>query len=159
MEMYLPPMKGKKHILRIIREIINTDSVDKKTSIKNGIEFLNKVQKKRSVLFLMSDFIDDNYIDAIKLVKKRHDIIPVKIKDEFEVEFPDLGNVMLKDIETGKIKLVDTSDIKIRSYLTSLFVNIENELQAKLNKSGVRHLSLTVEEDYVKPFIKFFKNR
>jgi uncharacterized protein (DUF58 family) len=158
-EKYIPPKKGRKNTLRIISEILNTDSTGKKTKIEAALNFLSAVQKKRSVCFFFSDFIDDGYENALRIFRKKHDLIPVKIEDKFEVSFPDLGIVRLMDQESGKSLLVDTSDPNFHSQLKKQQGKYKNYFEAVTKKHNLGSVSFSTDEDYLKSFIKFFKSR
>ena len=113
-ELYIPPSKGKTHVLRIIRELIEFKPLSKKTDINSALEFLNKVMKKKSIAFLLSDFISSDYEKSLKIVSKKHDLTGIKVYDKLEEFIPNLGLVQMFDQELGEIKLIDTSSSKIR---------------------------------------------
>ena len=112
-EKYIPAKKGKKHILRIIHELISIKPENKKTNIKEAINFFNSINKKRSICFVISDFIDDNYIDSISIANKKHDVICIKIQDYLEKKLPKLGLLNILDPETGKSKRSSKGDLSI----------------------------------------------
>ena len=113
-EKYIPPQKGKKHILRLIQEIINFKPKHKKTNIESALEYLNMVIKKRSISFIISDFISANYQKSIKIIKKRHDIIGIKLNDKSEKDLPNIGIIPLQNSETGEKYFLDSSNKKVR---------------------------------------------
>jgi uncharacterized protein (DUF58 family) len=158
-EIYIPPKKGRKNTLRIIREILNFDNYGKKTNISQGLNFMNAVQKKRTACFIFSDFIDNNYDNAIRILRKKHDLIPVKISDKFETLLPDLGLVQIRDQESGKTILIDTSDASIRSKMLRQASKYNDLFSATMKKYGIGSVSFNTDEDYLKSFIKFFKSR
>ena len=156
---YIPPKKGKSHVLRVIRELLYTKPNSSGTSIKNALDFLLKVIKRRCVVFLLSDFLDDKYWDSIKIVNRKHDLIGVNIYDPYEMELPDIGMIKVEDPETGKMFWIDTSygpDLKE--------MNTENnktliELKKKTSKIVLDFISISTGEDYIEPLMKFFKKR
>ena len=156
---YIPPKKGKSHVLRVIRELLYTESNGQGTSIKNALDFLMKVSKRRCVVFLLSDFLDDKYWDSIKIVNRKHDLIGVNIYDPYEIALPDIGMIKVEDPETGSMFWIDTSynpDLKQ--------MNIDNnkilsDLKKKTSKIGLDFISISTGEDYVDPLMKFFKKR
>ena len=156
---YIPPKKGKSHVLRVIRELLYTKSSSQGTSIKNALDFLMKISKRRCVVFLLSDFLDDKYWDSIKIVNRKHDLIGVNVYDPYEVALPDIGMIKVEDPETGSMFWIDTSynpDLKQ--------MNIENnkrlsDLKKKTSKIGLDFISISTGEDYVDPLMKFFKKR
>jgi uncharacterized protein (DUF58 family) len=158
-EIYIPPKKGRKNTLRIIREILNFDNYGKKTNISQGLNFMNAVQKKRTACFIFSDFIDNNYDNAIRILRKKHDLIPVKISDKFETLLPDLGLVQIRDQESGKTILIDTSDTSVRSKMLRQASKYNDLFSATMKKYGIGSVSFNTDEDYLKSFIKFFKSR
>ena len=107
---YIPPKKGKSHVLRVIRELLYTNSEGRGTSIGNALDFVMKVSKRKSVVFLLSDFIDENYWDSLKIVNRKHDFVGIKISDPFEVNFPNVGMLKAEDPETGSVFWIDTSN-------------------------------------------------
>ena len=115
-EKYIPPKKGKKHVLRLITDIVNHDfdSNQKRTSIKNAIDFANKISKRKSVIFLISDFIDDNFWNELKFLNFKHDLVGLQIYDSYEKDFPNIGLINIYDSETGKKTWIDTSSRKNR---------------------------------------------
>src|SRR3954471_17069498 len=113
-EKFIPPKKGKTHILRIIRELINFQPANSKTNISEGLRYVRNVIKKRSICFVISDFQDEKFEDALKLANKKHDVVALQIYDQRETEIPNVGLIRVKDAESGEILLVDTSDAAIR---------------------------------------------
>ncbi len=158
-ERYIPPKKGRRNALLIIREILDMDTTSKKTDIAIGLNFMNAVQKKRSVCFLFSDFLDVKYENALKLLRKKHDLIPVKIDDKFEAALPDLGLVTILDQESGKHILVDTSDAWVKSQLAKQSKKYSDYFEQNMKKYGIGSVNFYTDEDYLKSFIKFFKSR
>ncbi len=156
---YVPPKKGKSHVLRVIRELLYTKPTGNGTSIKNALEFFMKVSKRRCVVFLLSDFLDKEYWDSIRIVNRKHDLIGIKIYDPFEVNLPDIGMIKVEDPETGSMFWIDTSYVpdlqKMNNENIRSFVALEKE-SAKI---GLDFISISTDEDYVDPLMKFFKRR
>ena len=156
---FVPPKKGKSHVLREIRELLYTKPTGNGTSIKNALEFFMKVSKRRCVVFLLSDFLDKEYWDSIRIVNRKHDLIGIKIYDPFEVNLPDIGMIKVEDPETGSMFWIDTSYVpdlqKMNNENIRSFVALEKE-SAKI---GLDFISISTAEDYVDPLMKFFKRR
>src|SRR5262245_11401567 len=114
-ELYLPPRKGRKHVLRVIREIVEAEPRGRKTSIASALAFLSRVQKRRSVCFVLSDFIDEGWESPLRIAMARHDMVAMRVTDPAELELPDLGLVELVDAETGATRLIDSSSSHVRS--------------------------------------------
>ena len=156
---YIPPKKGKSHVLRVIRELLYTESNNRGTSIKNALDFLMKVCKRRCVVFLLSDFLDDKYWDSIKIVNRKHDLIGINIYDPYEMELPNIGMIKVEDPETGSMFWIDTSydpDLKQMNTENNKVLSI---LEKKTSKIGLDFISISTAEDYVNPLMNFFKKR
>ncbi len=158
-EAYLPPKKGKKNILRIIREVIQIEPKGRGTSVEKALQFLNNVQSKRSIAFVLSDFVSDDFETAISIAAKKHDLIGINIYDEREKEMPNIGLIRIKDLESGKIKIIDTSSKSVVLDYTSQWIDRQNKTRSLLQKYGADQIDVMVEEDYVKALVKFFKRR
>ncbi len=158
-EKYIPPKKGKTHILRIIRELINIQPVNKKTNISKALEFFNNVNKKRCTAFIMSDFKDDNYEHALKIARKKHDIVALHVFDDREIILPNIGLIRAEDAETGENSWIDTSSKKVRDAYEKNYKNNLKKLENILNKYAIRSAHINTKEDYVKPLTKMFKQR
>lgn len=158
-EKYIPPKKGKSHILRIIRELINFKAVHKKTNIGEALRFLNNVMKKRSIVFLLSDFIDKGYEDPLRIVSRRHDLVGIRIYDEHEEKIPNVGLIRVADSETGNIMWLDTADSRIRGAYHKQFGDTTQYFRNIFLKSGTDQLSIKTNESYVNALLGFFKRR
>ena len=158
-EKFIPPKKGKQHILRIIRELINFTPENRKTSITEALRFLINAIKKKSIVFLISDFMDANFDDALRIAAKKHDLVGLRIYDIRETELPKVGLINIKDAESGKDMLVDTSSNFIRNSYKNAWKKRTDELNEIFVKLGVDVVSISTEEDYVKPLINLFKKR
>ncbi|CAM3661727.1 DUF58 domain-containing protein [Flavobacterium chungbukense] len=158
-ELYIPPKKGRSHVLRIIRELIEFEPKSHKTDIAQALKFLSGTQKKKAIIFMISDFMSDSYEQTLKIASKKHDITGVRVYDMREEKIPNLGMVSMLDSETGKIQLVDTSSKTVR-------LNYEKHYQEKLNyfkdtfrKSGAGIVNTRVDENYVTKLLGYFKAR
>jgi uncharacterized protein (DUF58 family) len=159
-EKFIPPKKGKSHILRIIRDLIEFKPEHKKTDIKQALKYLTNVIKKRSIAFVISDFIADaNFIDALKIANKKHDLIALRIYDKREQELPNMGLVKFMDAETGAIRWVDTSDKNVRIHFLAAAKKREALLKETFNRSGVDAADINTAESYIKPLMNLFKRR
>lgn len=159
-EKFIPPKKGKTHILRIIRDLIEFKPEHKKTDIKQALKYLTNVIKKRSIAFVISDFIaDNNFVDALKIANKKHDLVALRIYDKREMELPDIGLVKFMDAETGTLKWIDTSDKDVRTHFYAEAKKQEAFLKEIFNKSGVDSADINTAESYIKPLMNLFKRR
>ena len=159
-EKFIPPKKGKTHILRIIRELVNFEPTSTKTNISQALKYLTNVIKKKSIVFVVSDFIDDNYFeDAIKIANKKHDIVALEVYDKTEREIPPVGLVKLKDFESGAIKWVNTSSKEFQKQMKIHNLNFENKLKETFNRAGVDHARLRTDQSYIQPLMNLFKRR
>ncbi|MCE3280669.1 MAG: hypothetical protein K0S44_2860 [Bacteroidetes bacterium] len=158
-EKFIPPKKGKRHVLRIIRDLIELKPENKKTDIKLALKYLTGVIKKRSISFIISDFMDNDFTDALKIANKKHDLIALRIYDKREQELPDIGLIKLMDAETGTIKWVDSSDKKVRTHYAVNAKMREDQLKNMFNKSGVDSANITTSESYIVPLTNLFKRR
>ena len=158
-EKFIPPKKGKSHILRIIRELITFKSESKKTNIEVALKYFNNIIKKRSVCFILSDFMDKKFDKSLKIARKKHDIIALRIHDEREEQLVDVGLIQMENAETGNMQWIDTSNKTIRKEFRKNYLTFENSLKQTLQSSGIDHVDIRTGRDYVKPLINFFKNR
>ena len=158
-EKFIPAKKGKSHILRIIREIISFKPKSKKTNIEIALKYFNNVIKKRAICFILSDFIDKGFEKSLKIAKKRHDIIALKIYDKREIELPNIGLMSIIDSETGETKLIDTSSRETRMSFKKISLAKHENIINILKRSSVDHINISTGENYIKPLMKFFENR
>ena len=158
-EKFISPSKGKKHILRIIKEILTFRSTSKKTNIKKALEYFNRVTKKRSICFLLSDFFDSDFFEPVKLSAKRHDLVAVNTLDSRELEIPNVGLLSLQDSEEDNEILVDSSDRKFRRNFKNKQLSRLETLKKELSLCGADYIQLLTQEDIISPLINFFKNR
>ena len=158
-EKYIPPKKGKNHVLRVIRELLYFKPAKTGTDIAKAVEYLNRVQRKRAVVFFVSDFLASNFEAAFRVAGKRFDMIAVSLFDPRENNFPDVGLIELRDPETQQTILIDTGS---RSFREKFLRNNEKrrlELKSLFQSMGVDQIEITTAEDYVDPLVRFFKKR
>ena len=158
-EQYIPPKKGKSHILRILREIIYSEPEGTATDLSKALEYLNNVQKKRSIVFVLSDFITEGYETALRLSAKKHDVIGLHIYDRAEYQMPDVGLIKVVDQESGLKKLIDSSSPRVRRDYERFFAEKKRNFQQNFKKLGLDTLELQVKDDYVKVLKEFFRKR
>ena len=158
-EKYLSPKKGKGHVLRVVRELLYTKPKEKGTSIKNAIDYILKMVKRKSVIFLISDFIDVNYWQELKVLNKKHDLIGIKLFDPAEFNFPNLGLVKVEDPENNESFWIDTSSDNLRLEQKNNLDIRENKFKSYAKRIGLDIISINIQEDYVKPLVSFFKMR
>lgn len=158
-EKFIPPKKGRKHILHIIRELINFTPDSKQTNLSESLRYLTNAIKKRCTAFLLSDFISDDFEDALKIANNKHDLVALRIYDKGETKLPPVGLLRLKDAESGKEMWVDTLSGKVRNKYEKWWQDQNTKVNETFKRSGVDFVSINTEEDYVKPIIKLFKKR
>jgi uncharacterized protein (DUF58 family) len=158
-EKFIPPKKGTSHILRIIRELINFTPKENGTDTSAALKYFTNVIKKRSIAFIISDFLDKGFNDALKIANKKHDIIALKIIDVRERELPDVGLVRVKDAETGISRWIDTSNKVLRKMYSSNKIKADTELYDLFVKCGVDAVDLDTDKDYIRPLRKLFLKR
>ncbi len=159
-EKFIPPKKGKKHILFIIRELLNMEPENKGTDISMALKYLSDALKKRCTTFLISDFIDQNdYSKAMSIASNKHDLIAIQVYDKRETSLPNVGLVQIEDLETGEKRLIDTSSKKARNAFSKWWYNRQQTMIETLNKSKVDLASVSTDENFVKSLMSLFKNR
>ena len=158
-EKFIPPKKGKQHILRIIRELLNFEPTSKGTDIGKALEYFNNVIKKRSICFILSDFLARDYENPLRIAARRHDIVGLHIVDPREETLPAVGLVRAMDAETGKSHWIDTSFASVRNQYAKWFEENFNYFRSTFLKSGSDTVSIRTNEPYVNALLKFFKKR
>ncbi len=158
-ELYIPPKKGRSHVLRIIRELIEFKPKSKKTDIAAAFKFLSSVMKKKAITFVLSDFIADDYDQTLKIAGRKHDVTGIRIYDKNEEKIPNLGLVQMMDEESGLVQLVNTSSKKVRANYANFYTKNVLYFEESFRKSGAGALSTRVDEDYAKKLLGYFKNR
>jgi len=159
-EKFIPPKKGKNHVLRVIRELLYFKPEEKGTDIAGAISYLSQVLKKKAVVFMVSDFFDSkDYRQALKVAGRRHDVIAVTLTDPRENSIPPLGLIELEDAETGKEILVDTSDDHFQQVFKSRIKKLLDERRQAFRRADVEEIALSTDRDYVEPVVAFFRKR
>lgn len=158
-EQYIPPKKGKKQILRIIRELVNMETTSRGTNLEHALRYLNNVSKKRATVFLLSDFIDDSYEDALKILSRKHDLIGLRVYDEGEKNLPNLGMIRTIDQESGKSTVIDSSSKSERKKYSEAFIQRTDRLVETFSQIKGDLVQLSTSEDYIKALLAFFKKR
>ncbi len=158
-EKFIPPKKGTSHILRIIRELINFKPDNNETNISEALKYLTNIIKKRCTAFIITDFIDTNFENAIKITAKKHDLVALRIHDVRECCIPDVGILKVRNAETGDIMWIDTSNKDIRELYQYNCRKRDNYLKDFFKKSGLDVAEIKTGEDYIKPLINVFKKR
>lgn len=158
-ELYIPPKKGKQHILRIIREILTARPQGKGTDLTKALQFINNIVKKRSVCFVLSDFLATNYDDALRILARRHDLIGIHCWDALERDLPDVGVLRVTDAETDRQIWVDTTASRLRWQYRQSFETHVAGIKSLFQRSGADFLSLGTHEEYVPALLKFFSGR
>lgn len=158
-ELYIPPKKGRSHVLRIIRELIEFQPESKQTNLAEALKFLQNVMKKKAIVFVLSDFIADDYHQTMKIVSGKHDVTGIRVYDKREEDIPNLGIVQMQDEETGELMLVNTSSKKVRINYGKFYHQKVNYYKESFTKSGAGAIDCRVDESYVKKLLGYFKRR
>ena len=158
-EKFIPPLKGRKHILRIIRELLDFKSESKKTNLDEPLRFLTNAIKKRCTAFIISDFIVPDFETALRIASNKHDIVALKVSDPVEKSIPDIGLIKVLDSESGEEKWIDTSSLTARKAYEQWWIDHIELIKNIFKRCGVDSADLNTGEDYVKPLIKLFENR
>jgi uncharacterized protein (DUF58 family) len=158
-EKFIPPLKGRKHILRIIRELLDYHPVSSKTNIDIPLRYLTNAIKKRCTAFILSDFLVPDFEEALRIASNKHDIVALKISDPAEESIPDIGMVKMIDAETGEEKWIDTSSPHVRKVYRDWWKGNLEKTRSSFRRCGVDFAELSTGSDYVKPLIKMFENR
>ena len=158
-ELYIPPKKGRSHVLRIIRELIEFQPKSNKTDLAQALKFLSSTQKKKAIVFLMSDFMVMDYEHTLKIASKKHDITGIRVYDVREEKMPNLGMVEMTDAETGETILVDTSSKTVRLNYEKYYHEQLNYFKETFRKSGSGVVNTRVDESYVTKLLGYFKSR
>ena len=159
-EKYIPPKKGRKHILYIIREMLNFQPESKRTDVKQAVEFLSSVQKRRTTAFILSDFyVRDEFQQSLQICNRKHDVVAIQVYDQRARELPDVGLMKVVDAETGHEQYVDTGSKALRQAYHKYWNSRQSQLEETFNKSNVDHVSVATNEDFVKALMMLFKQR
>ncbi|MEO0059305.1 MAG: hypothetical protein RLZZ312_952 [Bacteroidota bacterium] len=158
-ELYVPPKKGKSHVLRIIRELIEFQPKSRKTDIEKALKFLSGTQKKKAIVFLISDFMSDDYEKTLKIASKKHDITGIRVWDLRDEKIPNLGMVEMLDAETGKTNLIDTGSKSVRMNYEKYYNNKVQYFKETFSKCGAGVVNTRVDDNYVTKLLGYFKSR
>ena len=159
-EKYIPPKKGRKHILYIIREMLDYHPESKRTDVKQAVEFLSSVQKRRTTAFILSDFyVRNDFQQSLQIANRKHDVVAIQVYDQRARELPDVGLMKVVDAETGFEQYVDTSSKRLRDSYHKYWQGRQSQLQETFNKSNVDNVSIATNEDFVKALLILFKQR
>jgi len=158
-EKFIPAKKGKRHVLRVIRELLSFEPQAGGTDVAGALEFLNKVLKRKAVVFLVSDFIDEDFERDLALTRTRHDLIPVRISDPRETSLPDVGLIELEDAETGERVVVDTRRSRVRDLFSEAGRQEQQSLTGLLRSIGADSLEISTDRPYMKDVMAFFRRR
>ena len=156
-ELFIPPKKGKGHVLRIIRELIEFKPKSKKTNIDVALKFLSSVLKKRAIVFMLSDFMDDDYEKSAKIAGSKHDLTGIRVYDKYDEEIPNLGMVPMLDAETNSLQLVNTSSKNVRTNYKANALRLTDFFMNTFKRSGAGVINTRVDESYVKKLLGYFK--
>lgn len=158
-ELFIPPKKGKSHVLRIIRELLEFKPRSNRTNIAEALKYLSNVLKKKAIVFVLSDFMADDYERTLKITGNKHDVTGIRVYDEREEHIPNLGMVQMEDAETGAVSLINTQSKKVRAAYGSYHKERVEYFKETFTKSGCGILSCRVDESYVKKLLGYFKRR
>lgn len=158
-EKYIPPKKGKEHALYIVRELLTATPKQKGTNLKEALNFFSRSNNQKSIAFIMSDFLDENYEHNLRVAGNRHDVIGVKVYDKMDSQLPDIGMVKVQDLESGNVQWLNTSDAMVRYNYHQNFINQSAVTKTIFNKAGAQLLHIRTDEDYVKILQQFFTGR
>lgn len=158
-EKFIPPKKGTQHILRIIRELIDFKPAHRATDIAHALKYMRQVIKKRSVAFLISDFQDEAFDEALRIVARKHDLVCLRVLDERELEIPRLGLMRFRDGETGRDYWIDTSGKTLHAQIRQKVRNHESYLKESFSRAGVDQVLIRTDKDYVPPLVQLFSRR
>jgi uncharacterized protein (DUF58 family) len=158
-EKYIPPKKGKQHALYIVRNLLTTEAKSKGTSLSTAIRYLNNSTRQKTIVFILSDFLDDKFEDALRVAEKKHDVIGIKVYDKMDMQLPDVGLLQVGDAETGATQWVDSSDYNVQQQYQQHFFNHTEWCKQVFLRAGSDLLHVRTDEDYVKILQKFFIGR
>jgi len=158
-ELFIPPKKGKSHVLRIIRELIEFQPKSKKTNLEQAFKYISSVMKKKAIVFVLSDFVDDNYDNSLKILGRKHDVTGIRVYDRYEAELPKIGMITVVDAESGKTMLVNTNSKKVRNRYRANYLQTVDYYKTTFKKSGSGVINTMIGRDYVKELMGYFKGR
>lgn len=158
-EKYIPPKKGRKHVLRVITEILQPTQVGQKTDISVALHYLTKVLSKRAIVFVISDFMDRDFSTALRIANRRHEIIPVFVSDPMEYQLPNLGLIHVEDPESGERLLIDSSSKKVRATYETIMAKRKLDIEKMFQRNKMDMINVQTSTDYVAPLVRYFKRR
>jgi uncharacterized protein (DUF58 family) len=158
-ELYIPPKKGRSHVLRIIRELIEFEPKSYKTDIAQALKFLSGTQKKKAIVFMISDFMSGDYEQTLKIASKKHDITGIRVYDVREEKMPNIGMVSMLDAETGETQLINTGSKSLRLNYEKYYQDNLKYFKETFSKSGAGVVNTRVDESYVTKLLGYFKSR
>ena len=158
-EKFVPPKKGKAHVMRVVTEILNAQPEGTGTDLRQALDMLGKVTKRRSVAFLVSDFIADGYDRALRVASTKHDLIPITVVDPREEELPDVGIALVEDLESGDVFHIDTSDREVRRAYFERVAGRRAERERMFKRMRIDSITVRTHQDYVRPIVELFRLR
>lgn len=158
-EKFIPPKKGKKHVLRLIRELMRERPEGGRTDLRMALEFIGRVLLRRSVVFVISDFLGEDYEDPLKILNQKHDLITISIIDPRELELPPVGFLELQDAETGEVVIIDTYNAGLRERFTQRNTLMQSDLERNFRRFQVDHIPVRTDRPYIDPLVQFFQKR
>ena len=158
-ELFIPPKKGRGHVWRVIREILTFRSRRRATDLDGALEYLGRVVRRRAVVFVLSDFLDEGFGERLRIAAKRHDVTAVRVADRREAELPRVGLIELQDAETGEIVMVDTFDRKVTAEFRKLAATERDDRSAMFREAGVGEIDIWTDETYVDAIVRYFRAR
>ncbi|TVR78491.1 MAG: DUF58 domain-containing protein [Chitinophagaceae bacterium] len=158
-DLFVPPKKGRKHILRLIREMLYLQAKSEETAIKNALQHTANWMKKRSIIFIISDFFDKGYEDPLRIASLKHDVVGIKVNDSFEYDLPNAGLLPMRDLESGKYFWFDTASEKARKKVKAAFLEHQDKTRSLFRKSGAGLIEINTGQSYITALHAFFKNR
>ena len=158
-ELFIPPKKGKSHVLRIIRELLEFEPASRRTDLSAALRFLSNVIKKKAIVFVLSDFMTEAYEHTLRITGNKHDLTGIRIYDPREAELPNVGLVPMQDAETGQIRMINTQSARLRSQYAARYLERVDYFRDTFNRAGCGILDCRVNESYVKKLLGYFKRR
>jgi uncharacterized protein (DUF58 family) len=158
-ELFIPPKKGKSHVLRVIRELLEFKATRTQTDLAQALKYLSNVMKKKAIVFVLSDFMTPDYKDTLRIVSRKHDVTGIRIYDQSEAELPQIGLVEMQDQETGQRVLVQTGSKKAQRAYQEHYQDTVERFRSTFNKSGAGTIDCEINESYVKKLLGYFKTR
>jgi uncharacterized protein (DUF58 family) len=158
-EFYIPPKKGREHVLYIVRELLTMEPKSRGTNLNTAVKYFNNSVKQKSIAFILSDFMTDQYDDALRVAGNKHDVIGIKVYDRMDMQLPKIGLVQVQDAETGVAEWIDTDDATVQHNYALQFNQNEEACRNSFKKAGANLLYIRTDEDYVRILQKFFTQR